>query len=56
MSEPQEFIKKGVIENETDEQPVKTASDEIIEKVKSCSAGCRCTCKTKKDEVKNEDS
>ena len=30
----QEFIKKGVVENETQEQPIKTASDEIFEKIK----------------------
>ena len=33
MSES-EFIKKGVVERETEAQPVKTASDEVFEKVR----------------------
>jgi len=51
-----EFIKKGVIEHETEEQPVKTASDEIFEKVKTCHPTCRCNCKTKQQENPNERS
>ena len=50
----EEFIKKGVVANETEEQPVKTASDEIFEKVKPCSPSCRCQCKQKKGTL-NED-
>lgn len=46
--EHEDFIKKGVVENETAEQPVKTASDEIFEKVKPCSPYCRCQCKQRK--------
>jgi hypothetical protein len=44
----EEFIKKGVVANETAEQPVKTASDEIFENIKPCSPNCRCQCKQKK--------
>jgi len=55
MSDP-EFIKKGVVEQETEAQPVKTASDEVFEKVKACSPTCRCNCKTRQQENRNEQS
>jgi hypothetical protein len=55
MSNP-EFIKKGVVEQETEAQPVKTASDEIFEKVKTCTPACRCSCKIKQQEDQNEQS
>jgi len=55
MSDP-EFIKKGVVEQETEEQPVKTASDEIFEKVKACSPTCHCKCKASQQEAHNEQS
>lgn len=47
MSE-EEFIKKGIVKDETEEQPVKTASDEVVEKVRACSPSCRCNCKAKR--------
>ena len=46
----EEFIKKGIVKDETEEQPVKTASDEVVEKVRACSPGCRCNCKANKKE------
>lgn len=55
-----EFIKKGVVENETEAEPVKTASDEVFEKVRetirACTPTCRCNCKAKQKGATNEDS
>ena len=39
----EEFIKKGVVDGETESNEVKTASDEISSKV--CSGFCKCRCK-----------
>jgi hypothetical protein len=55
MSES-EFIKKGVVERETEAQPVKTASDEVFEKVRACTPTCRCNCKANQKGAANEDS
>lgn len=49
----EQMIKKGVVEGETEETPVKTASDEISEQVRVCKPACRCNC-SKEQEVKDE--
>jgi len=53
-----EFIKKGIVENESESNIVKTASDEVMDKVKLCKLGCKCRCRTNnsKEETKNENS
>ena len=51
---PEDFIKKGVVENETEVQPVKTASDEIFEEVKTCSPRCKCNCSNSKKGTSND--
>lgn len=51
----EEIIKKGVVENETDANPVKTASDEVVDGVEwSCSPKCRCNCRARKESKTNE--
>lgn len=51
----EEIIKKGVVEHETEANPVKTASDEVVDSVKwSCSPQCRCSCRAKKEGNTNE--
>jgi hypothetical protein len=45
----EEFIKKGVVEGETEDKPVKTASDDVVAGVEwSCRKGCKCSCQSKK--------
>lgn len=51
---PEDFIKKGVVENETEAEPVKTASDEIQEEVKACSPRCKCNCSNSKKGTSND--
>jgi hypothetical protein len=53
-----EFVKKGVIENESDTNVIKTASDEVLDKVKLCDSRCKCNCKNNNSqkEAKNENS
>jgi len=53
-----EFIKKGIVENESESNTVKTASDEVIDGVKLCKLGCKCKCKanTGKEGTKNENN
>ena len=46
----EQFIKKGIVKDETEDQPVKTASDEVVEKVRACSPNCSCNCKANKKE------
>ena len=51
----EEFIKKGVVEGETDSNPVKTASDEVVAGVEwSCRPGCKCNCQARKEASSNE--
>jgi|Laugresu1bdmlbdd_1035124.scaffolds.fasta_scaffold02982_5 hypothetical protein len=41
----EDFIKKGVVEGESESNEVKTASDEISSR--ACSGFCKCRCKAK---------
>lgn len=54
-----EFVKKGVVENESDANVIKTASDEVLDKVKLCGSKCKCSCgrsSNSQKEAKNENS
>lgn len=53
MNNDPEFVKKGVVAGETEDAPVKTASDEIQDKVRCCSP-TNCCCRAKKGAT-NED-
>ena len=43
----EDLIKKGVVDAETEANPIKTASDEVVERVKACSPVCKCKCGAK---------
>ena len=43
----EDFIKKGVVDAETEANPINTASDEVVERVKACYPVCKCKCGAK---------